>query len=143
MPLYEYQCAKCGKKTEVILRLSDRPPKKCPHCGGALKKLLSSPAVQFKGSGFYATDYGKAASRSEESKGEKSEKSEKSEEKKDSSKGEEKTGGSASKGADAGESKKDSSKGKEGAGGAADAASAGPTGTSSPMSSKKKKGDTR
>ena len=60
MALYEYQCAKCRRKTEVIQRFSDPAPTKCPHCGGALTKLLSSPAVQFKGSGFYATDYGKS-----------------------------------------------------------------------------------
>jgi len=60
MPLYEYRCAKCGRRTEVIQRFSDPAPAGCPHCGGALVKLLSSPAFQFKGSGFYATDYGKS-----------------------------------------------------------------------------------
>jgi len=60
MPLYEYQCAKCGKKSEFIRNFSDPHETKCPRCGGALKKLLSSPAFQFKGSGFYATDYGKS-----------------------------------------------------------------------------------
>src|SRR5450830_1717251 len=87
MPLYEYQCVKCGKKSEFIRNFSDPHETKCPRCGGMLKKLLSSPAVQFKGSGFYATDYGKSAgSKSEDSKGEKSE------EKKSSSKGEEGSG---------------------------------------------------
>src|ERR1039457_2242747 len=63
MALYEYQCAACHRRTEVIQRFSDPPPTICPHCGGVLKKLLSSPAVQFKGSGFYATDYGKPGAR--------------------------------------------------------------------------------
>ena len=67
MALYEYQCAACHRKTEVIQRFSDPPPTICPHCGGALKKLLSSPAVQFKGSGFYATDYGKPGAKDGES----------------------------------------------------------------------------
>ena len=95
MPLYEYQCVKCGKKSEFIRSFSDPHETTCPWCGGALKKLLSSPAFQFKGSGFYATDYGKSGgSKGEDSKGEKSEKSERPEEKKDSSKGEEgKSGG--------------------------------------------------
>ena len=60
MPLYEFQCVKCGRKVEVIQSFSDSPPAKCLHCGGTLAKLLSSPAFQFKGSGFYATDYGKS-----------------------------------------------------------------------------------
>jgi putative FmdB family regulatory protein len=59
MPLYEYQCQECGETHEVIQRLSDPPFAICPACGGALKKLISSPAIQFKGSGFYITDYGK------------------------------------------------------------------------------------
>ena len=84
MPLYEYQCAKCGKKSEFIQNFKDPHETVCPACGGALKKLLSSPAVQFKGSGFYATDYGKSGG-SKGEQNEKSEKSEKSEEKKDSS----------------------------------------------------------
>lgn len=71
MPLYEYQCNACGRKTEVILRFSDPPPTKCPHCGGLLTKLLSSPAVQFKGSGFYSTDYGKSGKKAEDSSKEK------------------------------------------------------------------------
>jgi putative FmdB family regulatory protein len=135
MPLYEYQCAKCGKKSEFIQNFSDPHETKCPRCGGVLKKLLSSPAVQFKGSGFYATDYGKSGgSKSEDSK---------SEEKKSSSKGEEGTGGGEAKGAGAGESKGDSSKGEKGSGGEANAAPAAPSGPSSPAPSKKKKGDTK
>ena len=57
MPLYEYQCLNCGKKTEVIQRFEDAPLAACPACGGEVKKLISSPAFQFKGTGWYATDY--------------------------------------------------------------------------------------
>ena len=57
MPLYEYQCAACHERTEVLQRISDPPSAQCPKCGGELKKLFSSPAIQFKGSGFYKTDY--------------------------------------------------------------------------------------
>ena len=57
MPLYEYQCTKCGERTEIIQKMSDPPYSHCPKCGGDMKKLLSSPAIQFKGSGFYKTDY--------------------------------------------------------------------------------------
>lgn len=71
MPLYEYQCVKCGRKVEVIQSFSDSPPAKCLHCGGTLAKLLSSPAFQFKGSGFYATDYGKSGWKPEDSSKEK------------------------------------------------------------------------
>ena len=57
MPLYEYQCQSCGERTEVIQNLSDAPLAECPKCNGPVKKLLSAPAIQFKGSGFYKTDY--------------------------------------------------------------------------------------
>lgn len=57
MPLYEYQCQKCRERVEVIQNLSDPPYEHCPKCGGDMKKLLSAPAIQFKGSGFYKTDY--------------------------------------------------------------------------------------
>ena len=57
MPLYEYQCAKCGERVEIIQRISDPPYTHCPKCGGEMRKLISSPAIQFKGSGFYKTDY--------------------------------------------------------------------------------------
>ena len=58
MPLYEYQCESCGHRFEVIQKFSDAPPV-CPKCGGAVEKQVSSPAIQFKGSGFYLTDYGR------------------------------------------------------------------------------------
>ena len=58
MPLYEYVCQDCKRKTEVLQRLRERPLKICPHCGAKkLKKAFSAPAIQFKGSGFYITDY--------------------------------------------------------------------------------------
>ncbi|HEY6842867.1 MAG TPA: FmdB family zinc ribbon protein [Thermoanaerobaculia bacterium] len=57
MPLYEYQCTKCGERTEILQKISDPPYSHCPKCGGDMKKLLSPPAIQFKGSGFYKTDY--------------------------------------------------------------------------------------
>ena len=61
MPLYEYQCKKCGHRFEKIQKFSDKPIKKCPECGGAVEQLISAPAVQFKGSGWYVTDYAKKA----------------------------------------------------------------------------------
>jgi putative FmdB family regulatory protein len=59
MPLYEYLCDDCGRRFELIRKFSDPPLEKCPHCGGTVRKLFSSPAIQFKGSGFYITDYAK------------------------------------------------------------------------------------
>ena len=59
MPLYEYQCDACGREFELIRKFSDPPLEKCPHCGGTVRKLFSSPAIQFKGSGWYITDYAK------------------------------------------------------------------------------------
>jgi putative FmdB family regulatory protein len=58
MPIYEYRCQECGKTSELLQRMSDPPMAACPLCGGPVKKLISSPAVQFKGSGWYVTDYG-------------------------------------------------------------------------------------
>lgn len=58
MPLYEYQCDACGRRFEVIQKYSDDPPEVCRECGkGPVHKLQSSPAIQFKGSGWYVTDY--------------------------------------------------------------------------------------
>src|SRR5262249_1987459 len=57
MPIYEYRCQACGKKTELIQRMGDPPLATCPQCGGEVKKLISSPAVQFKGTGWDVTDY--------------------------------------------------------------------------------------
>jgi putative FmdB family regulatory protein len=60
MPLYEYQCEACGHRFEVIQKFSDAPLEACPRCNGVVRKLLSSPAIQFKGSGWYITDYARA-----------------------------------------------------------------------------------
>ena len=69
MPLYEYQCDSCGHRFERIRKFSDPPLDVCPECGkGPVTKLLSSPAIQFKGSGFYITDYAKKNSPSETEK---------------------------------------------------------------------------
>ena len=57
MPLYEYQCQQCGTRSEVLQKLADAPLTVCEVCGGALKRLVSAPAVQFKGAGWYVTDY--------------------------------------------------------------------------------------
>jgi putative FmdB family regulatory protein len=62
MPLYEYQCDACGHTFEVIQKFSDPPVETCPKCGGPVRKLLSSPAFQFKGTGWYVTDYAKKGS---------------------------------------------------------------------------------
>jgi putative FmdB family regulatory protein len=57
MPLYEYECDACGHRFEKIQKFSDPPEQTCPKCGGTVHKLLASPAIQFKGSGWYITDY--------------------------------------------------------------------------------------
>jgi putative FmdB family regulatory protein len=62
MPLYEYLCKKCGHRFEKIQKFSDKPVKKCPECGGVVEQVISAPAVQFKGSGWYVTDYAKKSS---------------------------------------------------------------------------------
>ncbi|HXM40027.1 MAG TPA: FmdB family zinc ribbon protein [Bryobacteraceae bacterium] len=62
MPLYEYKCAKCGDVFELIQKFSDEPLHEHPGCGGAVEKLLSAAALQFKGSGWYVNDYGKNGS---------------------------------------------------------------------------------
>ena len=61
MPLYEYQCDACGHRFEVIQKFSDAPVTRCPKCAGTVQKLISSPAFHLKGSGWYATDYGKGS----------------------------------------------------------------------------------
>jgi putative FmdB family regulatory protein len=62
VPLYEYQCKKCKHRFEKIQKFSDPEVKKCPECGGRVERLLSAPAVQFKGSGWYVTDYARKGS---------------------------------------------------------------------------------
>ncbi len=59
MPLYEYECKQCGHRFERIVKFSDPPEKVCPKCGGEVEQMLSAPAVQFKGAGWYVTDYAK------------------------------------------------------------------------------------
>lgn len=65
MPIYEYQCNECRERHEIIQKISDAPLTHCPKCGGEMKKLISSPAIQFKGSGFYKTDYASTPAKSE------------------------------------------------------------------------------
>ncbi len=62
MPLYEYECKKCHHRFERIQKFSDPHVKKCPECGGPIEQVISAPAVQFKGSGWYVTDYAKKSS---------------------------------------------------------------------------------
>ena len=69
MPLYEYKCKKCHHRFEKIQKFSDPLVKKCPDCGGPVEQVLSAPAVQFKGSGWYVTDYAKKSSTSHASNG--------------------------------------------------------------------------
>ena len=60
MPIYEYQCGSCGQRFEAIQKVADQPLDACRKCGkGPVQRLLSSPAIQFKGSGWYVTDYAK------------------------------------------------------------------------------------
>src|SRR4030095_13596994 len=70
MPIYEFECRKCNAKLEVFQKMNDKPPVKCKKCGGRLEKLVSASAIQFKGSGWYVTDYagnGKKAAEKAES----------------------------------------------------------------------------
>ncbi len=57
MPIYEFECRKCKDHLEVFQKMNDKPPVKCRKCGGRLEKLVSASAIQFKGSGWYVTDY--------------------------------------------------------------------------------------
>src|SRR5215468_6258550 len=59
MPLYDYRCHQCGETFEVMQKFSDEPLKTHENCGGELERLISAPALQFKGTGWYVTDYGK------------------------------------------------------------------------------------
>ena len=68
MPLYEYQCEKCGTRIEKIQKFSDPPLATCEKCGGDLARLLSAPAIQFKGTGWYVTDYAKKTTSGQTSK---------------------------------------------------------------------------
>jgi putative FmdB family regulatory protein len=102
MPLYEYECKKCGHRFERIQKFSDPMVKKCPDCGGKVEQMISAPAVQFKGSGWYVTDYAK---RSGPSSG--SEASGKSESTKESAESAESRGSKESKDSKDGKESKD------------------------------------
>jgi putative FmdB family regulatory protein len=73
VPIYEYECTKCGHRFEVVQKVSDPPVGKCEKCKGKVERLVSSPAIQFKGSGWYVTDYARKGASSESSKSSKSE----------------------------------------------------------------------
>ena len=92
MPLYEYQCDACENRFERIQKFSDPPVAVCPACGGSVRKLLSSPAIQFKGTGWYITDYAKKGS----SDGSKSKASDKSSSESTTSSGSDSAGSSSS-----------------------------------------------
>ncbi len=98
MPLYEYECTECGHRTELLQRHGDPPLDKCPECGGAVRKLFSAPAVQFKGTGWYVTDYAdkgkRPDSKKSSSEGDKESKSSSSDSSSDSKKTETKSTGS-------------------------------------------------
>jgi putative FmdB family regulatory protein len=75
MPIYEYKCEKCRKRFEKIQKVADPRCKKCPDCGGPLRKLISSSSIQFKGSGFYINDYSNKNGPAPETKSKSKEKS--------------------------------------------------------------------
>ncbi len=118
MPLYEYQCNDCGTVSEEIQRMSDPPLTTCRECGGHLKKLLSAPAFQFKGTGWYVTDYADKGSDGKPKDADKSADSGGSE-KKDSGKsdsGKKESGGSDSGSSSSGESSKSTESSKKSSG---------------------------
>ena len=110
MPLYEYECESCQNRFEKIVKYSDPPIDTCPKCGkGPVRKLFSSPAIQFKGSGWYITDYAKKSSTDTGQTGGSSNSSEKSDKGESSSKSDKSDSGSKS---DKGESGSKSDKGE-------------------------------
>jgi putative FmdB family regulatory protein len=86
MPIYEYKCKKCHHRFERIQKFSDPHVKKCPDCGGPVEQVVTAPTVQFKGSGWYVTDYAKrpGTTASSSTNGESSDSSSKKDEKKES-----------------------------------------------------------
>ncbi|MBN8733408.1 MAG: zinc ribbon domain-containing protein [Acidobacteria bacterium] len=97
MPLYEYKCDACGSTFEVIQKFSDEPVAVHPQCGGPVRRLISSPALQFKGTGWYVTDYAKSGSgASSKSNGSSESKSESRSDTKSESKSESKSDSSSS-----------------------------------------------
>ena len=99
MPIYEYECRDCGRRLETMQKVSDPPLETCSVCQGSLKKLISAPAFQFKGSGWYVTDY---ANKGKKGKGEKTESS-------SDAKGKESASGSGSQDSSSNGASKDSS----------------------------------
>jgi putative FmdB family regulatory protein len=76
MPIYEYECTKCKAHVEAFQKVNDKPLTKCRKCGGKLERQISAPAIQFKGSGWYVTDYGGKTTKSDKSESESVSKSE-------------------------------------------------------------------
>jgi len=74
VPLYEYKCLKCARHTDKIENVAGPHLKKCPHCGGKVESVITAPSIQFKGAGWYVTDYGGKKPGASASDGEKSEK---------------------------------------------------------------------
>jgi putative FmdB family regulatory protein len=87
MPIYEYECKKCKAHVEAFQKVNDKPLTKCRKCGGKLEKKISAPAIQFKGTGWYVTDYAGKTTKSEKSESESTteSKTEKTDKKKESS----------------------------------------------------------
>ena len=112
MPLYEYECKKCHHRFEKIQRFSDPHVNKCPVCGGPIEQLISAPTVQFKGSGWYVTDYAKKSSTPppSSSNGDSSSKTESKSKLEDSSKSEGPQKSESSKKSEEGSSSKKSEK---------------------------------
>lgn len=86
MPIYEYECRKCHAHVEAFQKINDKPLTKCRKCGGKLERKISAPAIQFKGSGWYVTDYASKTTKGEKSESEsvpesKSDKTDKAEKK--------------------------------------------------------------
>jgi putative FmdB family regulatory protein len=107
MPLYEYECSACGHRFERIQKFSDPPVEECPNCGKKnVQKLMSSPAIQFKGSGWYITDYARASKES----GKESKESKESRESKDSKESKESKESAESKTSTGAKESKESSK---------------------------------
>jgi putative FmdB family regulatory protein len=70
VPLYEYKCLKCGRNTEKIEPVSGPHLRKCPHCGGKVESVITAPSIQFKGTGWYVTDYaGKSSAKTAATEG--------------------------------------------------------------------------
>jgi putative FmdB family regulatory protein len=112
MPLYEYECKKCHHRFEKIQKFSDRMVKKCPDCGGPVEQMISAPAVQFKGSGWYVTDYAQKSSSqsSSDGSGKDSKKEDKSKSESSSKEGSSKEGSSKEPSSKESGSKESSSK---------------------------------